>query len=148
MVVCVEPVSSYSIIRNGAKFDFPIREAILSVVPFSKEIIINYGLSEDDTLNTLIELQKEIIDVSNGETCLKILVYDWDANPGEYRSIVQKGRCVDTCSYKWRFTFDMDEVFHEKNIDGLKKIVCDTVANPLFKEDDIYLFLFSMIHFW
>ena len=44
-------VSGFTIIRYAVKYDYPILEAVLSILPLCDEFIIAVGKSEDDTLN-------------------------------------------------------------------------------------------------
>ena len=46
-------VTGFSFVRNAIKFDYPIVEAITSVLPLCDEFIIAVGNSEDDTLNLI-----------------------------------------------------------------------------------------------
>jgi hypothetical protein len=43
-------VSGFSFIKNALKFDYPIIEAITSILPICDEFIVAVGKSDDDTL--------------------------------------------------------------------------------------------------
>ena len=43
-------VSGFSFVRNAIKFDYPIVEAINSILPICDEFVVAVGKSEDDTL--------------------------------------------------------------------------------------------------
>ncbi len=43
-------VTGFSIVRNAIKFDYPIVEAIQSVLPLCDEFVVAVGQSDDDTL--------------------------------------------------------------------------------------------------
>ena len=47
-------VTGFSFIRNGIKLDYPIVEAIQSILPICDEFVVAVGHSDDDTL-TLIK---------------------------------------------------------------------------------------------
>jgi hypothetical protein len=47
-------VSGFTFIRNAEKFDYPIQEAIRSVLPLCDELVVAVGSSEDHT-RALIE---------------------------------------------------------------------------------------------
>jgi hypothetical protein len=53
-------VSGFTIIRNGVRFNYYFVQSILSIIPICDEFIINYGESEDDTLDKLYELKKAV----------------------------------------------------------------------------------------
>jgi hypothetical protein len=46
-------VSGFSIVRNAIKYDYPIVEAIRSILPVCDEFVIAVGKSDDDTLNLI-----------------------------------------------------------------------------------------------
>jgi hypothetical protein len=43
-------VSGFTFVRNAIKFDYPIVEAITSILPVCDEMIVAVGNSDDDTL--------------------------------------------------------------------------------------------------
>jgi hypothetical protein len=141
-------LSAYTIVKNGVKFEYPIREAILSVVHFSDEIIVNYGKSDDGTFEILIELQNVVKDISCGKTQLKIFNYEWGKSGKQNWLGEQKDNSSKHCSYKWRFIFDIDDVFHEKNIDTLLGMITSVENKNAFDKCRDYLFLSPMVHFY
>ena len=46
-------VSGFTIVQNAIKYDYPIREAICSILPICDEFLINVGQSEDETLKLI-----------------------------------------------------------------------------------------------
>ena len=64
-------VAGFSIARNVVKFDYPIKEAILSVLPIVDKFYIAVGKSEDETLDYIKSI------ASNK---LEIIETEWDDN--------------------------------------------------------------------
>ena len=62
-------VSGFTFIRNAIKLDYPIVEAIQSILPLCDEVIVAVGNSEDDTLGLI-----QSIDPSK----IKIIETIWD----------------------------------------------------------------------
>ena len=62
-------VSGFTIARNAIKFDYPIVEAITSVLPLCDEFIVNVGKCDDGTL--------ELIQSINSPK-IKIIESVWD----------------------------------------------------------------------
>ncbi|HNP96088.1 MAG TPA: glycosyltransferase family 2 protein, partial [Cyclobacteriaceae bacterium] len=62
-------VSGFSFVRNAVKFDYPVVEAITSILPLCDEFVIAVGDSEDET-RTLIQ--------SIGSPKIKIVDTVWD----------------------------------------------------------------------
>ena len=46
-------VSGFTFVRNAVKFDYPIVEAIQSILPLCDEFIVAVGNSEDDSLGLI-----------------------------------------------------------------------------------------------
>jgi hypothetical protein len=109
-------VSGFTIIRNAVKFDYPIKEAILSILPVCDEFIIAVGNSDDDTL----EFMKSI-----DSPKIKIIETVWDdtLREGGYVLAVETNKAFDAISpdSDWAFYIQADEVFHEKDLPAIKE---------------------------
>ena len=102
-------VSGFTIIRNALKYDYPIVEAIKSILPICDEIIVAVGNSEDETQNLILSI---------GSDKIKIIHTIWDD------SLRQGGRVLAIETDKafkaiskdsdWCFYIQGDEVLHEK----------------------------------
>ena len=62
-------VTGFSFIRNGLKYDYPIVEAITSILPICDEFVVAVGKSEDETYDLINNIDKEKI---------KIIETEWD----------------------------------------------------------------------
>jgi len=49
-------VTGFTFIRNAVKFDFPIVEAITSILPICDEFVVAIGQSNDATLQLIQEI--------------------------------------------------------------------------------------------
>ncbi|MCA6415291.1 MAG: glycosyltransferase family 2 protein, partial [Cytophagales bacterium] len=49
-------VAGFTIVRNAVKYDYPIVEAITSVLPLCDEFIVAVGNSEDNTLDLILAI--------------------------------------------------------------------------------------------
>ena len=56
-------VSGFTFIRNGIKYDYPIVEAIKSILPICDEFVVAVGNSEDDTLKLIQNISDEKIKI-------------------------------------------------------------------------------------
>ena len=56
-------VSGFTFIRNAVKYDYPIVEAILSILPICDEFIIAVGNSDDDTLALIQKIDSQKIKI-------------------------------------------------------------------------------------
>ena len=49
-------VSGFTFVRNAIKYDYPIVEAIQSILPLCDEVIVAVGNSDDGTLDLILSL--------------------------------------------------------------------------------------------
>lgn len=131
-------VSGFSIIRNALKFDYPIKEAILSILPNCDEFIISVGNSEDETLDYIKTIKSDK---------LKIVESVWDDN------LRVGGRVLAEETNKafkqinnnsdWAFYIQADEILHERYLEKIYKVMMENLNNE--KVDGI---LFNFKHFY
>ena len=113
-------VTGFSFVRNALKFDYPIVEAITSILPLCDEFIVAVGKSEDDTLQLI-----KSIDSSK----IKIIETVWDDSLREGGRVLavetDKAFAAISPDTDWAFYIQGDEVIHEKYhqviIEELKK---------------------------
>ena len=63
-------VSGFSFIRNAIKYDYPVVEAVRSILPLCDDFYIAVGRSDDETLNLIQSIDPKI----------NILETVWDEN--------------------------------------------------------------------
>lgn len=108
-------VTGFSIIRNAVKYDYPIVEAIKSILPICDEFVIGIGQSEDDTIG-LIE--------SINSPKIKIIHTVWDDNLRTGGLVLSdetnKAFKAIEADTDWCFYIQGDEVIHEKYHDAIR----------------------------
>src|SRR6266478_5060005 len=108
-------VSGFTIVRNAIKFDYPIVEAINSVLPICDEFIVAVGNSDDDTLNLIRSIHSPKI---------KIIATTWDdtlRQGGKVLAIeTNKAFAAISPDADWCFYIQADEVVHEKYLPAIK----------------------------
>lgn len=109
-------VSGFTIARNAVKFDYPVVEAITSVLPLCDEFIVNVGQCDDGTL----ELIKSI-----NSPKIKIIESTWDDSLREGGKLlaVETNKAFDAISANstWAFYIQADEVLHEKYLEAVRR---------------------------
>ncbi len=104
-------VAGFTFIRNALKFDFPVAEAIASVLPLCDAFFVAVGDSDDNTLDFIRRL-------APGK--LQVLETTWDASlnkGGEvYANETNKAFDAIPGEYDWCFYIQGDEVIHEKDL--------------------------------
>jgi len=56
-------VSGFTVIRNAIKYDYPVSEAITSILPFCDEVIVAVGNSSDGTLDLVKQIESPKIKI-------------------------------------------------------------------------------------
>lgn len=131
-------VCGFTFIRNAEKFDFPIVEAITSVLPLCDCFVIALGMSDDNTRKIIEEIDSQ-----------KIRIVDtfWNENLREGGAVYadETNKALDAISdeYDWCFYIQGDEVVHEKYLPVIKK----AMENNL-KKTEVEGLLFRYRHFY
>jgi len=131
-------VIGFTFIRNAIKYDYPVEEAIRSILPLCDEVIVNVGNSDDDTEQLINEIDPVKI---------KVFHSTWD------ESLMGGGRVLAAETNKaydripndadWCFYIQADEVIHEKYYDAIK------AAMQKYKDDKkVEGLLFKYLHFY
>jgi hypothetical protein len=109
-------VAGFTFIRNAVKYDFPVVEAITSVLPLCDAFYIAAGNSDDGTLSLLQSIR---------DNRIHIIETTWDpslASGGEvYAAETNKAMDSIPDEYDWLFYIQGDEVLHEKYLDAVHK---------------------------
>ena len=108
-------VSGFTIVRNAVKYNYPVIEAIKSILPICDEMIIVVGESEDSTL----ELMESIKDPK-----IKIFKNKWNFEENRSQELAnQTNIALSKCTGDWAFYIQSDEAVHEKDLPVLKKMM-------------------------
>ncbi|HYQ58413.1 MAG TPA: hypothetical protein VEP89_13815 [Draconibacterium sp.] len=108
-------VCGFTFIRNAEKFDFPIVEAIASVLPICDCFVVAVGKSEDNTRKIIEEIDPEKVRVVD-------TVWDESLREGGVVYADETNKAFDAISeeYDWCFYIQGDEVVHEKYLPVIK----------------------------
>ena len=131
-------ISGFTIVRNAIKYDYPIVEAITSILPVCDEIIVAVGKSEDDTLELIRSINSPKI---------KIIETVWDETLRVGGRVLadetNKAFAAISKDSDWAFYIQGDEVIHEKYLPAIKE------AMQKYKDDrNVDGLLFNYTHFY
>ena len=131
-------VTGFTFIRNGVKLDYPIVEAIQSILPICDDFVVAVGNSEDDTLGLI-----QAIDPSK----IRIIETIWDDSLRENGAALavetNKAFQAIESDCDWAFYIQGDEVIHEQYLPIIKS------AMERFKDDKkVDGLLFHYRHFY
>ena len=131
-------VCGFTFIRNAVKFDFPVIEAITSVLPVCDHFVVAVGKSEDDT-------RRHIENIAPDKITIVDTVWDESLKSGGevYASETDKAFDAVPTEYDWCFYIQGDEAVHEKYLSEIR----DAMQNNLHKKE-VEGLLFGYKHFY
>jgi hypothetical protein len=131
-------ISGFTIAKNAVKFDYPVVEAITSVLPVCDEFLVNVGDCDDGTL--------ELIQSINSPK-IKIIQSVWDDTLREGGKLLadETNRAFDAVSVDsdWAFYIQADEVLHERYLDIVRAAMETNKYNM-----NVEGLLFNYTHFY
>ena len=102
-------VCGFTIIRNAVKYDYPVVEAITSILPVCDKFIVLVGNSDDNTLELIQSIDSEKIIIQHST---------WDDSLREGGRVLaietDKAKAFIPSDYNWAFYIQSNEVIHEK----------------------------------
>src|SRR6478672_1640217 len=131
-------IAGFTIIRNARKYDYPVLEAILSILPLCDEFYVGVGQSDDDTRELVKSIPSDKIIIVDS-------VWDDDLRSGGQVLAIETNKVFDAIpeDFDWCFYIQSDECVHE---DDLKKLRARMV---LYKDEkDVDGLLFEYKHFY
>ena len=102
-------ICGFTFIRNSEKFDFPVVEAITSILPICDHFVVAAGNSDDNT--------RQIIEnISPGKITITDTVWDENLKKGGVVYARETDKAFDAIppEYDWCFYIQGDEAVHEK----------------------------------
>jgi glycosyltransferase involved in cell wall biosynthesis len=131
-------VSGFSFIKNAVKYDYPVLEAVQSVLPLCDEFVIAVGDSDDGTIELIESLKNDKI---------KIIKTVWDETQRKGGKVfaleTDKAFAEIAEDSDWAFYIQGDEVLHEKYHHTIREAMekykdVDKVDGLLFKYEHFY----------
>lgn len=131
-------VVGFTFIRNAVKNDYPIVEAILSILPICDEFVVALGNSEDETERLILNIESPKI---------RIIHTVWDESlraGGEvFAAETDKAFKAISADADWAFYIQGDECVHEKYHETIKREMEENLDNM-----QIEGLLFKYLHFY
>jgi glycosyltransferase involved in cell wall biosynthesis len=109
-------VSGFTFIRNAVRYDYPILEAIRSILPLCDEVVVAVGRSEDGT--------RELIE-GLGDPRIRIVDTEWDDSLREGGRVLavetNKALAAVAPQSDWCVYIQGDEVLHEGGLPAVRE---------------------------
>jgi hypothetical protein len=131
-------VTGFTIIRNAITYDYPVVEAIQSILPVCDEFVVGVGNSDDGTLELIKSVKSDKIRII--ET-----VWDDSKREGGLLLSIETNKVFDAIGKDsdWCFYIQSDECVHEKDLPVIK------AAMEKYKDDkEVEGLLFDYKHFY
>lgn len=131
-------ISGFTMVRNGAKLYYPIKQAIASILPICDEFVVALGNCDPDD-NTLQEIE------SIGSDKIRIIhtVWDLEKYPRGMEHAHQTDIAREACTGDWLFYVQSDEVVHEEDLPRIRRR-----CEELLPDKSVEGILFKYRHFW
>lgn len=131
-------ITGFTIVRNAIKYDYPVLEAITSILPLCDEFVVAVGNSEDGTLDLIKSIKSDKI---------RIIETIWDDSlrkDGKVLAIeTDKALAAVSADTTWAFYIQSDEIVHEKYHQLIKDAMLTDKDNLLVEG-----LLFKYTHFY
>lgn len=130
-------VCGFTIIRNAIQYDFPIKEAILSIDPLCDVIYVGVGNSGDGTRALIESISSKIIIIDT--------IWDDDMREGGKVLAMETNKVMKQIpdSFDWCVYIQGDEAIHEKYHEEIKMQMQKNLT-----DQKIDGFLFHYLHFY
>ncbi len=131
-------VCGFTFIRNAVKFDFPVVEAITSVLPLCDHFIVAVGNSDDATSKLIGGIDSDKITLIDTE-------WDESLQKGGRIYAAETDKAFDAIppEYDWCFYIQGDEVLHEKFLPAVKQAMLENLHRK-----EVEGLLFRYRHFY
>ena len=131
-------VTGFTFIRNAIKYDYPVKEAILSILPLCSEFVVAVGNSDDNTRDLIEKISPDKI---------RIIDTVWDDSLREGGKVLadETNKAFHEISQDtdWCFYIQGDEVVHENFLPLIK-----SEMEKYLNVDEIDGLLFKYLHFY
>jgi len=131
-------ISGFTIVRNAVLYDYPVVEAITSILPVVDEMIVLVGNSDDNTEDLIRSIHSDKIRIHHS-------VWDENLKKGGVVLATETDKAFQLISKEsdWAFYIQADEVIHEKYHDVIRRTA------ELYKDNlRVEGLLFNYLHFY
>lgn len=131
-------VTGFTFIRNAIVNDYPVAEAILSVLPLCDEFVVAVGNSTDETAELIKSISSDKIKIIN-------TVWDDALQKGGQVFAAETNKALKAISPNtdWMIYIQGDECIHEKYLDVIQQEMKDNL-----EDDKVEGLLLKYMHFY
>ncbi|MES2629516.1 MAG: glycosyltransferase family 2 protein [Bacteroidota bacterium] len=131
-------VTGFTFIRNAVKYDYPVVEAIRSILPVCDDFIVVVGNSDDETRELIAAIDPQKITIIDS-------VWDDTQRSGGRVLALETNKAMDAipADTDWCFYIQGDEVVHEDDLPAIRKAM-ETSVN----DKNVEGLVFNYRHFY
>jgi hypothetical protein len=131
-------ISGFTFVRNAVKYDYPVVEAITSVLPLCDEFIVCLGNSDDETEDLISSINSDKIRIVRS-------VWDDSLRKGGKALAVETDKAFNAIApdSNWAFYIQADEVVHEKYLPVIRRAMEQYLHN-----DKVECLVLKYLHFY
>ncbi len=131
-------VCGFTFIRNAEKYDFPIVEAITSVLPICDHFVVAVGKSDDNTRRMIEKIAPTKITITD-------TVWNDDLKKGGVVYAAETDKALDAVpdEFDWCFYIQGDEAVHEEYLPAIQKAMQQNLLR-----NEVEGLLFGYKHFY
>lgn len=131
-------ISGFSMGKNAHKLHYPLKPAVLSILPLVDEFVIALGDSDSDDTT-----REELLSIKTDKIKIIDTIWDIEKYPRGMEHAHQTDIAKTGCSGDWLFYLQSDEVVHEKFLPVIRNR-----CEELLHDKEIDGLLFDYVHFW
>lgn len=131
-------ISGFTMGKNVDKLYYPIKPAIMSILPIVDEFVVALGKSDEDD-----KTREKILSINSNKIRIIDTVWNLEKYPNGMENAHQTDIAKSHCTGDWLFYLQADEVIHEKFLPVIKQR-CEALLN----DKEVEGLLFRYKHFW
>jgi glycosyltransferase involved in cell wall biosynthesis len=114
-------IAGFTLVANAVRLDFPIREALHSILPLCDELVVNLGPSDDATEALIREL---------ADPRIRLITGAWDRRLRGAMLALETQRALEACRADWAIYIQADEVLHDQGVERLRDALRRADSDP------------------
>lgn len=131
-------ISGFTMGKNARKLYYPVKQAVMSILPIVDEFVVALGDSDEDDAT-----REEINSINSKKIKIVDTIWDIEKYPRGMEHAHQTDIAKQHCSGDWLFYLQSDEIVHEKYLPVIQK-----KCEELYEDKTVEGLLFNYFHFW
>ena len=131
-------ISGFSMGKNASKLFYPMKQAIMSVLPIVDEFVVVLGQGDEDDFTRM-----EIESINNAKIRIIDTIWEVEKYPKGTEHAHQTDIAKSYCSGNWLIYLQSDELIHEKDLGNIQHR-----CKELLYDEEVEGLVFDYIHFW